>query len=383
MINRRLKLPAENLETFFLWGPRQTGKSTLLKEKYPDSIWIDLLKAEVFRRYLNNPEWLRDELASSGSPPFVVIDEVQKLPQLLDEVHWLHENRGVHFALCGSSARKIKRGQANLLGGRAVRYELLGFTSTELGPKFDLSRMLNHGYLPRIYMTEAPRRLLNAYVANYLKEEIAAEGLVRNLPVFSEFLGIASLSDTESVNFSTIARDCGVSSHTIKEYFQILVDTLLGRWLPAYRKKPKRRVATSPKFYFSDVGIVNFLAKRGNLEQGSELFGKAFENWCFHELSAYNAYSELFADFSCWRLAGGTEVDFVINDMELAIEAKAVAKISAKHLKGLRSLKEDHANVKRRIVVCCDSSARTTEDGIEILPAPMFVQMMWQGELFR
>ena len=320
--------------------------------------------------------------AKPGKTPFVVIDEVQKLPQLLDEVHWLHENREISFALCGSSARKIKRGQANLLGGRAIRYELLGLTSFELDKKFDLARILNHGYLPRIYLAENPKRLLNAYVANYLKEEIAAEGLVRNLPVFSEFLNMAALADTEPVNFSTIARDCGVSSHTIKAHFQILEDTLLGRWLPAYRRRPKRRVAASSKFYFSDVGVVNFLAKRGYLEQGSELYGKAFENWCFHEIYTYSAYKELYANFSYWRLAGGTEVDFIVNDMEIAIEAKASVKISERHLKGLRSLKHDHPNIKRRVVVCCDDIDRTTEDGIEILPATLFTEMLWQGNLF-
>ena len=163
---------------------------------------------------------------------------------------------------------------------------------------------------------------------------------------------MAALSDTEPVNFSTIARDCGVSSQTIKEYFQILEDTLIGRWLPSFRKRPKRRVAASPKFYFSDVGIVNFLAKRGQMELGSELFGKAFENWCFHELNAYNMYNESFAQFYYWRLAGSTEVDFIINNMEIAIEAKAVKKIDARHLKSLkslRSLKNDHPEVKRSI----------------------------------
>jgi len=382
MIHRKLALPPPGEETFFLWGPRQTGKSTLLKATYPESLWIDLLKAEVFRRYLNHPEWLREELPSSGPMPFIVIDEVQKLPHLLDEVHWLHEERGVQFALCGSSARKVRRGRANLLGGRAIRYELFGFTSAELGKTFELDRALNHGYLPRIYLSNKPKRLLNAYVANYLKEEVAAEGLVRNLPVFSEFLNMAVLSDTEPVNFSTIARDCGVSSQTIKAYFDILDDTLLGRWLPAFRKRPKRRVATSPKFYFSDVGMVNFLAKRGRLEPGSELYGKAFENWCFHELIACNAYRETFAHLSYWRLAGGTEVDFIINDMEMAIEAKAVSNVSGRHLKGLRRLREDHPHIKRRIVVCCDSKIRTTEDGIEILPAQAFTEMLWTGALY-
>jgi len=377
-----LNLPPPGEETFFLWGPRQTGKSTLLKAAYPDAVWIDLLKAEVFRRYLNHPELLRQELPRDGVMPFVVIDEVQKLPTLLDEVHWLYENRHIHFALCGSSARKVKRGHANLLGGRAIRYEMFGLIAEELIPDFDLTRILNHGYLPRIYLAKQPRRLMNAYVANYLKEEIAAEGLVRNLPVFSEFLNIASLSDTEPVNFSTIARDCGVSSQTIKEYFQILEDTLLGRWLPSFRKRPKRRVAASAKFYFSDVGIVNFLAKRGSIEQGGELYGKAFENWCFHELNAYNMYNETFAAFYYWRLAGGTEVDFIVNDMEIAIESKATQNITAKHLKGLRSLKIDHPELKRRLVVCCEDKPRITDDGIEIVPSAAFAEMLWNNELF-
>jgi predicted AAA+ superfamily ATPase len=259
---------------------------------------------------------------------------------------------------------------------------MFGLIAGELDSDFDLTRLLNHGYLPRIYLSRQPRRLLNAYVATYLKEEIAAEGLVRNLPVFSDFLNMAALSDTEPVNFSTIARDCGVSSQTIKGYFQILEDTLLGRWLPSYRKRPKRRIAISPKFYFADVGTVNFLAKRGRIEQGAELFGKAFENWCFHELNAYNIYSEAYAEFYYWRLAGGTEVDFIINDMEIAIEAKAAGKITAHHLKGLRSLLVDHPRIKRRLVVCCEHKRRTTDDGIEIIPAAEFPKLLWRREFF-
>jgi predicted AAA+ superfamily ATPase len=382
MIKRKLKLPPQGKETFFLWGPRQTGKSTLLKAAYPDAVWIDLLKAEEFRRYLNNPELLRQELPLEGDMPFVVIDEVQKLPALLDEVHWLHENRNVQFALCGSSARKVKRGPANLLGGRAIRYEMFGFIAAEFYHDFDLERFLNHGYLPRIYLSEKPHRLLNAYVANYLKEEIAAEGIVRNLPVFSDFLNMAALSDTETVNFTTIARDCGVSGQTIKEYFQILEDTLIGRWLPSFRKRPKRRVAASAKFYFSDVGVVNFLAKRGRIEYGSELFGKAFENWCFHELNAYNMYNEEFAEFYYWRLAGGTEVDFIINSMEIALEAKAARRVTAQHLKGLRSLKKDHPELKRAVVICCEDKYRLTDDHIEIIPAEIFTKMLWNGDFF-
>lgn len=385
MFTRSLRLPAPGTETFFLWGPRQTGKTTLLRATYPEALWIDLLKAEEYRRYLQNPELLRAELTVDDATrrvAQVVIDEVQKVPQLLDEVHWLHENRGMQFALCGSSARKVKRGQANLLGGRAIRYELYGLTAGEVGRDFHLDRMLNHGYLPRMYESERPQRLLHAYVADYLKEEIAAEGLVRNLPVFSEFLNVAVLSDAELVNFSTIARDCGVSSHTIKGYFQILEDTLLGRWLPAYTKRPKRRVIAAPKFYFADVGIVNYLAKRGELRPGAELYGKAFENWVFHELSAHNSYTEAFATLSYWRLASGIEVDFIVNDMQLAIEAKATARITADHLRGLRALAQDHPRVKQRILVCLEPKSYRAEDGILILPAAEFCQRLGNGELF-
>ena len=382
MFKRQLRLPAPGTETFFLWGPRQTGKTTLLRATYPDAFWIDLLKAEEFRRYLHNPELLRGELAARESVRQVVIDEVQKVPQLLDEAHWLHEHRGIRLALCGSSARKVKRGQANLLGGRAVRYELHGLTAQEIGGDFDLNRMLNHGYLPTIYQSDRPRPLLNSYVADYLKEEVAAEGLVRNLPVYSEFLNVAALSDTELVNFSTIARDCGVSSHTIKDYFQILEDTLLGRWLPSYTKRPKRRVIAAPKFYFSDVGVVNHLARRGDLHAGSELYGKAFENWLFHELSAHSAYSGAFAKLGYWRLASGIEVDFIVNEMQLAIEAKATAKVTADHLKGLRSVAQDHPRIKQRIIVCLEPGSRRTEDGIWILPAVEFCRRLSAGDLF-
>ena len=383
MFTRDLHLPKPGTESFFLWGPRQTGKSTLLRETYPDGRWVDLLKAEEFRRYVARPELLRQEIDAEGPRPGrqIVIDEIQKIPALLDEVHWLIENRGLHFALCGSSARKVKRGAANLLGGRAMRYELHGLSAGELGREFDLDRMLNHGYLPRIYAASRPKRMLDAYIADYLKEEVAAEGLVRNLPTFSDFLDAAALSDGEIVNFSNIARECGVSSHTTKSHFEILEDTLLGRWLPAYRKRPKRRVIRAPKFYFIDVGVVNRLARRGELSPGSELYGKAFENWVFHELSAFVSYREFDGDLSYWRLASGVEVDFVLGDMQLAIEAKSSTRITRDHLKGLRSLVEDHPRVERRIVVCREPRARKTDDGIEILPAATFVRRLWNGDL--
>lgn len=383
IFNRNLKLPPPGEETFFLWGPRQTGKSTLLRETYGTDHWIDLLKADEFRRYLTHPESLREQFEAEPPGPAqqIVIDEIQKVPALLDEVHWLIENRGLHFALCGSSARKVKRGAANLLGGRAIRYELHGITAGEIGAVVDLDRLLNHGYLPRIYEASRPRRMLDAYIADYLKEEIAAEGLVRNLPAFSDFLDVSALSDGEIVNFSNIARECGVSSHTTKSHFQILEDTLLGHWLPAYRKRPKRRVIGAPKFYFADVGVVNRLAKRGELLPGSELYGKAFENWVFHELSAYASYEEFEGGLSYWRLASGVEVDFILGDMQVAIEAKSSERITQDHLRGLRTIVDDHPRVRRRIVVCREARARKTRDGIEILPATTFVRRLWAGDL--
>ena len=383
LTKRLLELPAPGTETFFLWGPRQAGKTTLLRQSYPDARWVDLLKSDEFRRYSVNPELLRQEIEADGPDPTrqVVIDEVQKVPALLDEVHWLMENRGLSFGLCGSSARKVRRGAANLLGGRAVRLELRGLTAGELGDDFDLPRMLNHGYLPRIYGASRPRRLLDAYVADYLREEVAAEGLVRNLPAFSGFLDAAALSDGEAVNVSNIARECGVSSPTAKSYFGILEDTLLGRWLPAYRRRRKRRLAAAPKFYFADVGVVNRLARRGEVVPGSELYGKAFENWVHHELSAFVGYREVDDELSYWRLPSGIEVDFVLGDVRLAIEAKASARVDRNHLKGLRSIAQEYPETGRRVVVCLEPRARRTDDGIDILPAETFVRRLWSGDL--
>lgn len=373
MLVRSLVLPSSGQETFFLWGPRQCGKTTLLRRAYPDAVWLDLLKADEYRRYLERPELLREELAARPDTRGlqVVIDEVQKVPGLLDEAHWLHDNRHVRLALCGSSARKVRRGAANLLGGRAVRYELHGLTAAELGTDFDLGRLLNHGYLPVHYLSDRPERRIAAYVGDYLKEEIAAEGLVRNLPAFSSFLDAAALSDGEIVNFANIARECGVSGPTVKGYFGILEDTLVGHWLPAYTRRPKRRVIMAPKFYFFDVGVVNLLAHRGKLEPRGELFGKALENWIFHELRAASAYRETPLELSYWRLASGIEVDFIVGRMAVALEAKATSRVTADHLRGLRHLNQDHPGA-RRVLVCLEPRRRVTDDGIEILPAATF-----------
>ena len=385
MIKRRLKLPHSGKESFFLWGPRQTGKTTLLRERYPDCRWLDLLKSEEYVHYSTRPERLRQEIESEGRDPSkqIVIDEVQRVPNLLNEVHWLIENYGLRFALCGSSARKVRRGGANLLGGRAFRYVLHGLTAGELQNDFDLVRFVNHGYLPRAYEAEEPTRVLDAYIADYLQQEIAAEGLVRNLPVFANFLDAAALSDGDVVNFARIASDCSVSAKTVKSYFEILEDTLIGTWLPAYRRRAKRRAVKSPKFYFADVGIVNRLARRGTVIAGSEQFGKAFENWVHHELTAYIDYRNVDSKLTYWALTKQTEVDFLFDDLSIAIEAKSSSNVNRQHLKGLRSIAVEYPEIKQRVVVCRERRPRLTEDGILVLPVEHFVERLWSGDLIR
>lgn len=370
--------------SFFLWGPRQVGKSSLLHLDFPNGYWIDLLQSDNFIKYNQDPSRLRQEImALNKKPDWVVIDEVQKIPHLLDEVHWLIENKKIKFVLCGSSARKLKRGHANLLGGRALRREMFGFTALELGADFNLERILNRGFIPNHYLESDYQDRLRSYCSDYLKEEIFSEGLVRNLPAFSTFLNIASFSDGEQVEFASIASDVGVSAPTIKSYFEILEDTLIGQFVPIFRKRPKRRLQTTPKFYFFDVGVVNFLAKRKNLEQGSELFGKAFENWVYHELRCYKAYKDPDLEISFWRLSTGREVDFILNDLQCAIEVKSSIRISDKHLIGLRELKIEHPGLKKRVLVCNEKTSRKTEDGIDILSVEDFIRDLWTHQLIK
>ena len=383
MFSRNLQLPPSGKESFFLWGPRQTGKTTLLRERYPGCRWLDLLKSDEYVHYSVRPERLRQEIEAEGLRPDkqIVIDEVQRVPELLNEVHWLIENHRLNFALCGSSARKVRRGGANLLGGRAFRYVMHGLTAGELGREFDLDRLLNHGCLPRAYESDEPTRVLDSYVADYLEQEIAAEGLVRRLPVFARFLDAAAFSDGNNVNYTNIASDCGVSNNTVKGYFEILEDTLLGTWLPAYRRRAKRRTVKSPKFYFADVGVVNRLARRGALIAGSEQYGKAFENWVHHELAAYISYRNVDANLTYWGLTSQTEVDFLLDDLSIAIEAKSSGNIGNQHLRGLRSIAVEYPEIPQRVVVCRERRARVTDDGILILPAERFVERLWGDDL--
>lgn len=370
MFNRALHIEIGK-HTAFLWGARQTGKSTLLRTLFPDAIRYDLLLSDQFLKLNRNPSIVRQECLAKGITREnqkipIIIDEIQKIPLLLDEVHWMIENLGLSFILCGSSARKLKRGHANLLGGRALRYELYPLLAREI-PEFNLERALNHGLLPSHYLDDSPARLQEAYVADYLREEILSEALARRLQVFARFLEAASFSNGEILNYQNIARDCGVSGNTVAGYFQILEDTLIGYAVPAFLKRAKRRVVQAPKFYFFDLGVVNFLAHRGRIEPGSELFGRAFEHFIFIQIKALLRYSGSLSTLSYWRTSSGFEVDFIIGDAEMAVEVKAVKDIHAGHLKGLRAFKEEH-EAGRYVLVSLVDAPRRTEDGIEILP---------------
>jgi predicted AAA+ superfamily ATPase len=382
MYKRKLQLGLSSEETCFLWGPRQTGKSTLLKNLFPEAINYDLLLSDHYRRFTAEPWILRQEcnalsLNGANQKYPIIIDEVQKVPGLLDEVHWLIENRGLRFILCGSSPRKLKRTQANLLGGRGVRYELFPLVYPEI-PGFSLLKALNHGLLPRHYLGKFPQKLIRAYVSGYLKEEIAAEALIRNIPAFNRFLEVAALSNGEMVNFTNIAADCGVSAPTVREYFQILEDTLMGRFLPAYRKKIKRRLITTSRFVFFDIGIVAQLTRRGEVKEGSELFGKAFEHFITLEVLAHSSYSDLDYPVFYWRTASQLEVDLILGK-DTAVEIKSTEKVTDRHLKGLRAFKEEHT--ARTILVSRDPRPRKTHDDILILPWQDFLDRLWANDI--
>lgn len=374
--NQQLLL-SENESTFF-WGARQTGKSTLLKAIYPDALYFDLLLFEVYERLQRNPGILKESILASEKPGPVIVDEIQRIPALLNEIHWLIANKNIQFILSGSSPRKIIRSGANLLGGRATRSELYPLIYKEI-PDFDILRALNNGLLPRHYLSNHPSRLISAYIGSYLQEEIMAEAKIRNIHSFSRFLEVAAFSNGEIVNYTNIAAECGVSAPTIKEYFHILEDTLIGRFLPSFQKKPKRRVILSPKFFYFDIAIANHFLKRKSIEFGSEAFGHCFEHFIYLEIYAHSKYSGLLYPISYWRTASQIEIDFVLGDHEVAIEVKGSQQINSRHLKGLKSFAEEY-RVKKLILVSNDPIPRQM-DQITVLPWKIFLDKLWAGEI--
>ena len=303
---------------------------------------------------------------------------MQKVPALLDEVHWLIENRSQGFLLTGSSARKLRRGHANLLAGRAWRRQLMPLTSAEVD-RIDLERVMVSGLLPPHFLSADPIEDLRAYVGDYLKEEIAAEALTANIPAFAEFLRVAAITSSELLNYTNIARETGVSAKVVRSYLEILEDTYLGYRIAPWTKARNRRLILTEKFYLFDVGVANYLARR-EPRLGSAEFGKAFEHFILMELKAYQAYRRPELDIRFWRTASGLEVDFVLGELDVAIEVKAGTRVHDGDLGGLRALADEH-RLRRAIVVSLERHPRTAPPGIEILPWKAFLAQLWNGDL--
>lgn len=377
-IDRLLQIDLPPGQSAFLWGPRKTGKTTFLRQRFPDSLVFDFLQTDRFLAFSNRPSLLREQLAAASEEQLrhpIILDEVQKVPMVLDEVHWLIENRGLSFILCGSSARKLKRGRANLLGGRAWRFEMFPFVTSELD-SYNLLDVLNKGMIPSHYLQHDARRSLKAYVQDYLKEEVFAEGLVRNLPAFSRFFDSMTYSHGELTNFLNISRDCGIDSKTVKEYYQILVDTLMGVFIHPFKKRQSRQVITrSPKFYLFDTGVAGVVTKRVLSEEKGEIFGKAFEHFILLELLAYRSYKEKDFEIEFWRTKSGIEVDFILGNGEMAIEVKGKSQIASKDLRPIRSFR-DEFSPKEALVVCNEPAERIV-DNIRIIPYRIFLQRLW------
>lgn len=378
MIERIYKFDSELEDSVFLFGARQTGKSTILRQQFPDAIYIDLLDTELKGRFKRRPGLLYEMLADKAVGTLVIIDEIPEVPELLNEVHRLISERGLVFVLCGSSARKLKRKGYNTLGGRAYPVYLFPFVSAEL-PDFNLEQAVNYGMLPPHYLAKNPQRRLSAYIDVYLKEEIKEEALVRNLNAFQRFLEVAALTDGEMVNYQNIAQDCGVSANTVMSYFDILEDTLIGFRMPAYTKTMKRRLVQAPRFYYFDVGVANHLLHRKNLVRGTVEYGHAFEHLVVQELRAWLGYTQSTDRLSYWRTYTGQEVDVVIGDARVAIEIKSVEEVLPRHLKGLKAFKADYPEC-RSIIVSLDPIERRMGD-VECLPVLKFFKMLWSGEI--
>lgn len=366
-------------EGMFLLGARQTGKSTLLKERFKGSIYYDLLDPDVRKAFKRNPNSLKEALWDKPTGTLVIVDEIQKVPELLDVVHSLMVDKGLWFVLSGSSARKLKRSGANTLGGRAIPETLYPLVWPEVSD-FQIDRAVQNGMIPRHYMIEDATKRLSGYVKVYLDEEIREEGEVRELDAFERFMEVAAFSDGEMLNYTNIASDCGVSAKTVKSYFQILYDTLIGYEIPAFRKEIKRKVVQAPKFYYFDVGLANYLMGRHSLKRGTDDYGHAFEHYVMQEIIAYKGYNDKRDTISYWHTYDQKEVDAVIGDAKVAVEIKSVEHVVTKHKKGLNAFGEEHPDC-RLILVSLDPITRKSGD-TELIYVLDFLKMLWNGEIF-
>jgi uncharacterized protein len=371
--------PITGSSASFLWGPRQTGKTTLLRQRFPEALRYDFLDTEISAELSVRPRRLREEILAQRSDR-VVIDEIQKVPAVLEEIHWLLENTATQFILCGSSARKLRREARNLLGGRAVEHTLFPLTTREV-PGLNLNKVLGHGSLPTHYLSPKPEPLLRSYINTYIKEEIIDEALTRNIPAFSRFLQTVALTHGLQLNFANVGRECGVSANTVRSYYQILNDTLLGFELPPWRKTATRRLVETSKYYLFDIGVANFLTPEGRVvAEGSDRYGRAFEHFLLNEIRAYVAYAQKDMALCYWRTSSGQEVDLILGDLDVAIEFKSSKEVRPSDLKGLRALKEEQ-RVRRSLVVSRDERPRRTEDGIEVMPWAEFCVQLWAGAI--
>ncbi|MFT5208127.1 MAG: putative AAA+ superfamily ATPase, partial [Candidatus Omnitrophota bacterium] len=287
----RMLIPPKN-KSFFLFGPRGTGKSYWVKATFPNSVYLDLLEAELYIPLMANPQRLQEFIGKTTKQQWIIVDEVQKIPELLNEVHRLIEKNHYKFILTGSSARKLKKKGVNLLAGRALTYHLYPLTSSELGKDFVLNQSIQFGHLPSVFSEENPKKYLQSYIQTYLKEEIQQEGLTRNLGAFLRFLEAASFSQGSTINIAEVARECSVHRKVVEQYFVILEDLLLAKFLPVFTKRSKRRLLAHPKFYYFDVGIYRALRPRGPLDRSEEIDGHALETLFFQELTALNDYMQ-------------------------------------------------------------------------------------------
>ena len=373
---RALAIDLPPRRSAFLWGPRKTGKTFWLGLTYPEHVRIDLLQTDVFGEYATRPALLRERYQDHRQ--MIIIDEIQMVPELLNEVHWLVENRGPAFLMTGSSARKLRRRHANLLAGRAWRYTMHPLTLAET-EGFDLEAVMVSGLLPPHFLSPDPIRDLRSYVADYLREEIAAEAAVQSIPAFSEFLRVAALTNGELLNYTNVAREAGVSAKVVRSYFQILEDTLLGFRVAPWRKSKTRRMIETEKFYLFDVGVANYLGRRTPRE-GTPEFGKAFEHYLLMELKAYQAYRNPELDIRYWRTSTGMEVDFVLGELNVALEIKGARRVHEGDLKGLNALLAEH-KVKHPLLVSLEREPRKLGGRIRALPWQEFLRELWSGAL--
>ncbi len=368
-------------QSFFLFGPRGTGKSTWLKRHYPKSVVIDLLAPELFRLYSARPERLR-EIASGAEGKTIIIDEVQKVPDLLDVVHELLEKENeIQFILTGSSARKLKRTGVDLLAGRAIVKTMHPFMAAELGESFSLVDSLQIGLVPLITNALSPRETLASYVALYLKEEVQMEGVVRNIGAFSRFLEAASFSHGSTINVSEIARECQVKRKTVDNYLAVLDDLLLSFRVPVFSRRAKRHLISHPKFYYFDSGVFRSLRPTGPLDSPQEIDGAGLEGLVAQHLRAWNAYGNKPCNLYYWRTKSGVEVDFILygQDTFWAIEVKNSATINNKMLKGLTTFQEDYPEAQTLLLY--RGNERLKINNTLCLPCEQFLRNLVPGKL--